>query len=190
MDKISKYLAVGALIGMNASAAPKQKELEEQLRAVPVPELPARAVALIKAAEPTERGEVASTVVRTIVARHPAAAPTIVSTIQRETPEVSKVAAQAAAAASGASQAPAPFVAPKPVAERPLGVTGTPAVEEGRRSAEASAVGQRNSADHAPSQGVVVVRPGPVKYHKPLPNPPRRPVNPPVRKGLNDPRRQ
>jgi hypothetical protein len=34
----------------------------------------------------------------------------------------------------------------------------------------------------------VIITPGPIKYHKPLPEPPRRPVNPPVAKGLNEPR--
>lgn len=205
MVKFTRLLTIGLLVSVSVFAADKRKQLEEELRAIPAPELPAKAVALIKAAPAQERGQVASEVVRAIVARHPGSAPTIVSAVTRAVPAVSSEAAKAAvAAAPGSAQSVAAAVGQNSVVVRPGNASVAPAgpgsaptianrpsavgnaalsPQVGTRSSE-TALSERNSADHAPSQGKAEIKPGPIKYHKPLPEPPRRPVDPPVQKGL------
>jgi hypothetical protein len=208
--KRNLLIIAGLSLAVSAFGADK-KRLREELSFTPVPELPARAVALIKSAPAAERNDTASIVVETIVARHPAAAPTVVAAVARSVPAAASVAARAAVEAApesraavaqavtdavaprGLSSTPAPAPAPARSPRAEAATSSAPAPARQAVTPESIVPGNvdpsvRESANHAPSQGNVRARGGPIKYHKPLPEPPRRPVEPPVGKG-NGPRR-
>lgn len=195
-------VAAVLLAGTPAYALSKTQvaSIKEALN-VPAPEMPAKAVSLVKAAPEKEQEDVALTAVRTILSRHPAAAPVVVAAISRELPELSAAVAkaavlqapdqrasiekaarsaapgQSAAISSAASQAGdiASAAAPNTTADLSAPVAS--------REAEV-----RSAANHRGSHGVIVTRPGPILYHRPLPNPPNRPINPPGLKNFFEPR--
>ncbi len=71
---------------------------QQALRAVPSAELPAKALEIVKHAEPSERSITTTAVTKGAIAINPAAAPNIVGTIARALPELAAVAAGTAAA--------------------------------------------------------------------------------------------
>src|SRR5688500_12751930 len=73
------------------------QEIKTSVLSVPVPEMPAKAAALVKNAEKKDRQAVAITAVRAIVVKHKAAAPLVISAISKVAPELAPVVAAAGA---------------------------------------------------------------------------------------------
>ena len=73
------------------------QEIKTSVLSVPIPEMPAKAAALVKAAEKKDRQAVAITAVRAIVVKHKAAAPLVISAISKVAPELAPVVAAAGA---------------------------------------------------------------------------------------------
>ena len=97
------------------------QEIKTSVLSVPVPEMPAKAAALVKNAEKKDRQAVAITAVRAIVVKHKAAAPLVISAISKVAPELAPVVAAAgaeiattqAAAIANAAAVAAPEQAPE-----------------------------------------------------------------------------
>lgn len=103
--KIKSLIATAALLAALAAFSPafaleasQTAKLKETVLSVPVPEMPAKAVELVKASDADSREAVAVTVVRAIVSKHRGAAPMVVSAISKAAPELSLAVAMAAVA--------------------------------------------------------------------------------------------
>jgi len=83
---------------------------------VPVPEMPAKAAELVKAADKKDRQAVAVVAVRAIVAKHRAAAPLVISAVAKAAPDL---AAFVAVAAAEVVHEQAPMIARAAVASSP-----------------------------------------------------------------------
>ena len=92
---IGIVLFTGAL-AVNGDLAEQKKRLEQEFRNVPVPELPARAVEIIRSTPAPERSQAAVLAVENIVARYPAAAATVVAALSKAAPETAVAVAAAA----------------------------------------------------------------------------------------------
>ena len=92
------------VFAVNGDLAEQKKRLDQELLNVPVPELPARAVQIVRSTPAPERSQAAVLAVENIVARHPAAATTTVAAVSKAAPE-SAVAVAAAATRLAPTQA-------------------------------------------------------------------------------------
>ena len=107
--KLKKLTTLGALLvavatlTVNSSALTtiQIKQIKSEVLSVPVPEMPAKAAELVKAADKKDRQAVALTAVRAVVAKHRAAAPLVVAAVAKVAPELAPV-----VAAAGAELAP------------------------------------------------------------------------------------
>lgn len=98
--KIAAVLAVIASFAVapaQAITAKEAKELKTTILSVPVPEMPAKAADLVKRADKPNREAVAVTLVKTVVFKHRAAAPLMISAISKASPEVAPAISAAAA---------------------------------------------------------------------------------------------
>jgi hypothetical protein len=93
---VAGAVCLGALNAL-AVDAPKPNPFTTTLSAVPAPELPAQAAALVKQARTREWGKTTISVVKAAVGLNPAAAPLVVSAIAQSVPEMASVAAATAA---------------------------------------------------------------------------------------------
>lgn len=203
MNKLTLMTVAALLFAASPAYALSKSQvasIKEALR-VPAPELPAKAVQLVKAAPKKDREDVALTAVRTVIAKHPAAAPMVVGAISRELPELSPAVTRAAVAqvpnqraeiqqaARAAAPAKAAVIDTVTSPAHPA-AAGQVALRDpaGQAQATPESVSIRESANHGGSHGTIVVHPGPIRYHRPLPNPPRRPINPPGLVHFGEPR--
>ena len=107
--KLKKLTTLGALLvavatlTVNSSALTtiQIKKIKTEVLSVPVPEMPAKAAELVKAADKKDRQAVALTAVRAVVSKHRAAAPLVISAVAKVAPELAPV-----IAAAGAELAP------------------------------------------------------------------------------------
>jgi hypothetical protein len=201
--KIKNLIAAAALfVALAAMTTPayaltsvQAKRIKETVLSVPVPEMPAKAADIVTATEKKDREEVAVTLVRAVIAKHRAAAPVLVAAISKVAPEVSAAVAKAAtqeapeqksqilSAATTAAPGQASLISTvSQSAVTPVGSTLVGGETSGRSvaadttSSRNSEVVERNSA--APSEGTIIILPGPVRYQNP--NPPQPPARPPV----------
>jgi hypothetical protein len=72
-----------------ALASDKGKNFEDEFAHVPLPELPARAIAVVNQAPVAERAQTAILAVQTILQQHPAAAPSVIAALSKAAPDVS-----------------------------------------------------------------------------------------------------
>ncbi|HVK59621.1 MAG TPA: hypothetical protein VM735_12630 [Candidatus Kapabacteria bacterium] len=85
-----------SVLASNADLAEQKKRWEQELRTVPVPELPARAAEIVRSTPAAERSQAAIIAVEAISSRHPAAAPTVVAAISKAAPETAAAVSAAA----------------------------------------------------------------------------------------------
>ena len=187
---IGSVLCAGVL-AVNADLAEQKKRLEQELRHVPVVELPARAAAVVRSTPAAERSQAAIIAVETIVTRHPSSATTVVAAISKADPESS------AAVAAAATR-----LAPDEAANIAAATRPAP-----QRASEARALHHREDHSQGGGNGGVGLGPGPNKPGRPVvhdrpistvlpngkprhfpPSPPNRPVNPPRPHKYNKPR--
>lgn len=90
-------MATLTVTSSNALTSIQVQEIKTAVLSVPVPEMPAKAAALVKSANKKDRQAVAITAVRAIVAKHKAAAPLVISAISKVAPEIAPVVAAAGA---------------------------------------------------------------------------------------------
>ena len=101
--KLKKLTTLGALLvavatlTVNSSALTtiQIKQIKSEVLGVPVPEMPAKAAELVKAADKKDRQAVALTAVRAVVSKHRAAAPLVVAAVSKVAPELAPVVAAA-----------------------------------------------------------------------------------------------
>lgn len=74
----------------------ERKQIEHVVLAVPLPEMPARAAEVVVKSAKADRSEVAVLAVKSIMAKHKAAAPLVVAAIAKAAPDVAAAAAAAA----------------------------------------------------------------------------------------------
>jgi hypothetical protein len=89
--------AVLAVTSSQALTSNQIQEVKTAVLSVPVPEMPAKAAALVRNAQKKDRQAVAITAVRAIVAKHKAAAPLVISAIAKVAPDLAPVVAAAGA---------------------------------------------------------------------------------------------
>ena len=85
-----------SVLAVSADTEEQKKRLAQELRNIPVPELPAKAALIVRSTPAAERSQAAIIAVETIVARHPASASTVVAAIAKASPESAPQAASAA----------------------------------------------------------------------------------------------
>lgn len=100
--KLRTVALVAVLLAFSASSAlaltaSQVKAIKQAVNAVPVPEMPAKAAALVKDAEAKDREAVAVTAVKAILLKHRAAAPVVVAAVIKVAPEVAAAVTLAAA---------------------------------------------------------------------------------------------
>lgn len=102
---MKKLFMIGAFVSLTVAAgfaavnSAPGPELRKALAAVPIPELPAKAAELIRAAKPAERNSQTIEVMRAALLVNPGAAVAIVGAVAREVPDMAAVAAATAAEA-------------------------------------------------------------------------------------------
>jgi len=89
---------LGAAAVAGSQSAQVSADILQQLHAVPSLEMPAKAVELVKAANPADRADMAARVVESAARLNEVATPAVVAAISRSMPEVAPMAAAAAAA--------------------------------------------------------------------------------------------
>lgn len=96
---LGALLVAVAMLTVNSSALTtiQIKNIKTEVLSVPVPEMPAKAAELVKLSEKKDRQATALVAVRTVVAKHRAAAPLVVSAISKVAPELTTVVAKATA---------------------------------------------------------------------------------------------
>ena len=96
---LGALLVAVATLTVNSSALTtiQIKQIRTEVLGVPVPEMPAKAAELVKAAEKKDRQAVALTAVRAVVSKHRAAAPLVVAAVSKVAPELAPVIAVASA---------------------------------------------------------------------------------------------
>lgn len=99
LTMLGALLVAVAMLTANSSALTtiQIQKIKSEVLSVPVPEMPAKAAELVKLAEKKDRQATALTAVRTVVAKHRAAAPLVVSAIAKVAPELTPVVAKASA---------------------------------------------------------------------------------------------
>ena len=100
--KLRTVALIAGLLAFSASSAlaltaSQVKAIKQAVNAVPVPEMPAKAAALVKDAEAKDREAVAVTAVKAILLKHRAAAPVVVAAVIKVAPEVAAAVTIAAA---------------------------------------------------------------------------------------------
>jgi hypothetical protein len=90
-------MATLTVTSSNALTSIQVQEIKTAVLSVPVPEMPAKAAALVKSAQKKDRQAVAITAVRAIVTKHKAAAPLVISAIAKVAPEIAPAIAAAGA---------------------------------------------------------------------------------------------
>lgn len=177
--KMKNLIATAALfVALAAMTTPayalttaQAKKIKETVLSVPVPEMPATAADLVTTSEKKDREDVAVTVVRAVIAKHRAAAPVVVAAISKVAPEVSaaivKAATQAVPEQKSQIVMAATTAAPSQAAAiSTVGQSSTTRTVAGATTASRTTT--RESA--APSEGTVVVLPGPINnYSRPAP---------------------
>ena len=179
-----------SVYAVNGDLAEQKKRLEQELQNIPVPELPARAVEIIRSTPAPERSQAAIMAVETIVARYPAAATSVVAAVSKAAPES---AAAAAATATRLAPAEAPQIE---AAARPQQGRSARGNQE-RGNGNGNEQGTVGNEPNGNANGGVGLGPGPNKPGAPVekrppatvlpngkprhfpPTPPNRPVNPP-----------
>ncbi len=81
-------LLAGSTSATFALTATQVKAIKQAVSSVRVPEMPAKAAELVKAADENDRVEVAVTAVKAIIFKHKAAAPVVVAAVCKVAPEV------------------------------------------------------------------------------------------------------
>lgn len=96
---LGALLVAVAMLTVNSSALTtiQIQTIKKEVLSVPVPEMPAKAAELVQLAAKKDRQATALTAVRTVVAKHRAAAPLVVSAIAKVAPELTPVVAKAGA---------------------------------------------------------------------------------------------
>lgn len=89
-------VATLSVVSIQALTSIQVQEIKKLLLGVPVPEMPAKAAELVAGAAKKDRPAVAVTAVRTVVQKHRAAAPMVISAISRVAPELAPAVAVAA----------------------------------------------------------------------------------------------
>src|SRR5690242_18772152 len=72
-----------------AFASDKGKNFKDEFAHIPLPELPARTIALVNQAAAAERAKTAVLAVQTILQQHPTAAPSVIAALSKAAPDVS-----------------------------------------------------------------------------------------------------
>lgn len=175
--KIQKIITTGALLVAISTSAyalttTQVREIKQSILAVPVPEMPAKAAALVSKASKQDREAVAVTAIRAVAFKHRTAAPLVATAISKAAPEVQEAvaiafndvvrgeaSAQAPAAATAIVAAKAPVAAP---AATPVtaAVKTTPSAPIAQASGSADVIsGSRSSAGGTfPSQGLIGIQ--------------------------------
>jgi hypothetical protein len=91
------FVALATVVSSNALTTIQIKNIQTEVLGVPVPEMPAKAADLVKAALKKDRQATALTAVRAVVAKHRAAAPLVVSAISKVDPNLAPAVAAASA---------------------------------------------------------------------------------------------
>jgi len=108
MAALCVALATFTVTSANALTSIQVQEIKKAVLGVPVPEMPAKAAELVTRAEKKDRQAVAVTAVRSIVLKHRAAAPLVISAISKAAPDLAPT---VAAAASEVVTEQAPLIA-------------------------------------------------------------------------------
>jgi hypothetical protein len=175
-------LCASALLVNAETAKEAKKRIEQELKNIPVLELPARAAAVVRNTPAADRSQAAIIAVSTVAERHPAAADSVASAISKAAPETKAVASAAATYASH----------------------HTDSHQGGSGNGNQNGPGNANGNGHA--NGGVGLGPGPNKPGRPIvhdrpinsvlpngkprhfpPTPPKRPVTPPRPHKYNKP---
>ena len=84
---VGTLLCASALLALAETEEETRKRLEQELRNIPVPELPARAVTIVRGTPAGERSRAAIITVQTVERLRPAAASSVVAAISKAAPE-------------------------------------------------------------------------------------------------------
>jgi hypothetical protein len=137
------------------------QEIKTSVLSVPIPEMPAKAAALVKNAEKKDRQAVAITAVRAIVVKHKAAAPLVISAISKIAPELAPVVAAAGAeiateqAASIANAAA--IAAPQQAPEVAVAVAKVAPTQSSSIAAVVNRSMARSAASQPASGGIITI---------------------------------
>ncbi len=92
-NKLRTLALIVGLLAFSASSAfaltaAQVKAIKQAVNSVPVPEMPAKAAALVKESEAKDREDVAITAVKAILLKHRSAAPVVVAAVIKVAPEL------------------------------------------------------------------------------------------------------
>ena len=208
MRKIATFgtvLCLGVLATTADTADERKKRVEQELRNVPAPELPARAAEVVRNTPAAERSQAAVIAVETAIQRNPTAGASVLAAISKAAPETRFAAAAAIEKAKSKGDKEKPRGNSEGHGNPGSGSSGSgdqnDSADRDAREVRRTEANSRGHANGGVGHGPGPNKPGrqiPEKPHNSVlpngkprhypPNPPNRPVDPPRPHKYNKPR--